>query len=387
MASDRQDVPLASLDLLRQITDRHVIDQLLATPAMTRAGIAAATGISKPTISESVRRLQESGLLVSAGEQTGRRGRAGTFYALAGSLGVALTLSAGPDGLVAEIFDIRGRLLHRLDDAVPSPVTAAQLHPLLRGLVDGALARAAAPVRAAALSVAGPVDRASGRLVHLPNAPFLVDELDPRRLLGPVLGPELIIDNDVNWAALAEHREGTAADLEDFCFLHLGHGLGGAYVRDGAPVRGQAGLAGEPAYMITVGPNGAAMRLIDCFGALGLLRAGSAALDVTRIRETLRGDTAADRNTRDAVVTAVAGVVASMAALLNPSGVVVGGPWSDAADFAERLATQVAETAVIPSTLRLARLGAIAPLAGLRHAAVRAAQSTLRGPLAKELSS
>ena len=66
---------------------------------------------------------------------------------------------------------------------------------------------------------------------------------------------------------------------------------------------------------------------------------------------------------------------------------VVGGPWSDAADFADRLAAQVAETAVIPSELRLARLGAAAPLAGLRHAAVRAAQSTLLGPLAKELSS
>ena len=189
MPSDRPDVPLASLDLLRQITDRHVIDQLLATPTMTRADIAAATGISKPTISESVRRLEESGLVVSAGEQTGRRGRAGTFYALRGSLGVALTLSAGPDGLVAEVFDIRGRLLHRLDHAIPSPVTAAQLDPLLRALVEEALARADAPVRAAALSVAGPVDRATGRLVHLPNAPFLVDELDPRRLLGPLLGP------------------------------------------------------------------------------------------------------------------------------------------------------------------------------------------------------
>ena len=387
MANDRPDVPLASLDLLRQITDRHVIDQLLATPTMTRADIAAATGISKPTISESVRRLEESGLVVSAGEQTGRRGRAGTFYALRGSLGVALTLSAGPDGLVAEVLDIRGRLLHRLDHAIPSPVTAAELDPLLRALVEEALARAAAPVRAAALSVAGPVDRASGRLVHLPNAPFLVDELDPRRLLGPVLGPELIIDNDVNWAALAEHREGAAADLPDFCFLHLGHGLGGAYVRDGAPVRGQAGLAGEPAYMVTVGPDGAALRLIDCFGALGLLRPGSAALDVARIRATLRGDTAADRSTRDAVVAAVAGIVASIGALLNPSGVVVGGPWSDAADFADRLAARVAETAVIPSELRLARLGAAAPLAGLRHAAVRAAQSTLLGPLAKELAS
>ena len=70
--SDLQDVPLASLDLLRQLTDRHVIDQLLSAPAMTRAEIASRTGISKPTISESVRRLAQAGVLVEAGQQVER---------------------------------------------------------------------------------------------------------------------------------------------------------------------------------------------------------------------------------------------------------------------------------------------------------------------------
>jgi DNA-binding MarR family transcriptional regulator len=59
----------ASLGLLRQITDRHVVDQLLTTPSMTRAEIAAATGISKPTISESVRRLIEDEVVTEAGRQ------------------------------------------------------------------------------------------------------------------------------------------------------------------------------------------------------------------------------------------------------------------------------------------------------------------------------
>ena len=50
--TDVQDTPRASLALLRRITDRHVVDQLLRTEAMTRAEMAAATGISKPTVSE-----------------------------------------------------------------------------------------------------------------------------------------------------------------------------------------------------------------------------------------------------------------------------------------------------------------------------------------------
>ena len=89
-----------------------------------------------------------------------------------------------------------------------------------------------------ALSVAGPVDKATGRLVHLPNAPFLTDELDARALLGDRL-PGLQIDNDVNWEALAEARTGHATDLDEFFYCHLGHGLGGAIVRDQQVAVGQ----------------------------------------------------------------------------------------------------------------------------------------------------
>jgi predicted NBD/HSP70 family sugar kinase len=261
------------------------------------------------------------------------------------------------------------------------------LDPLLTGLVEDALTAAGLPVRAAALSVAGPVDRDTGRLVHLPNSPFLVDELDPRRLLDPIIGREPIIDNDVNWAASAEYHDGVAADLDDFCYVHLGHGLGGSVVRNGRPVRGAAGLAGEPAHMITAGPRGRAMRLIEVFSDLDMLQPASPAIDVIRVSACLEGSTATDRRRRDIIVDAVAGVIASMVALLNPDGVVVGGPWSTAGDFAERLSERVESSAVVATQVRTAQLGVAAPLVGARFAAVQAAQSTLLGPLAQEIAS
>ena len=46
-----------SLDLLRSLTDEHVLRAFLAHGRLTRTEIAGLTGISKPTISESVRRL------------------------------------------------------------------------------------------------------------------------------------------------------------------------------------------------------------------------------------------------------------------------------------------------------------------------------------------
>ena len=67
--------------------------------------------------------------------------------------------------------------------------------------------------------------------MHLPHSPFLVDELDARPLLEPLVGVRIDVDNDVNWAALAERDAGVVSGLDDFCYLHLGHGLGGAVVQ------------------------------------------------------------------------------------------------------------------------------------------------------------
>jgi len=56
-----------SLDLLRSLTEEHVLRALMDHRRLTRAEIAAVTGISKPTISEGVRRLVEAGLVVDTG--------------------------------------------------------------------------------------------------------------------------------------------------------------------------------------------------------------------------------------------------------------------------------------------------------------------------------
>src|SRR5699024_4964255 len=101
----------------------------------------------------------------------------------------------------------------------------------------------------AAVSVADPVDRDTGRVVRLPDAPFLVGELDPPAVLQGVVDGPVQVDNDVNWAARAEREAGCAAGIDDFAYVHLGEGLGCAVVTDGEVRRGQHGLAGEIAHL------------------------------------------------------------------------------------------------------------------------------------------
>ena len=79
-----------SVDLVRSLTDEHVLRALMEHRRLTRAELAVEIGISKPTAGESVRRLTELGLLADTGERTpgGRgRGRVGSYYALAPTVG------------------------------------------------------------------------------------------------------------------------------------------------------------------------------------------------------------------------------------------------------------------------------------------------------------
>jgi predicted NBD/HSP70 family sugar kinase len=227
--------------------------------------------------------------------------------------------------------------------------------------------------------VAGPVDRATGRLVQLPDSPFLVDALDPVPLLRPVLGLDPRVDNDVDWAALAEREVGGARGLDDFVYVFLGPGLGGAVVTGGRIAHGGRGLAGEIAHLLTVGAEGRSVRLIEAFVELGLRRTDSLALDLDLVRSALDGESAADRRARDRVVQALAAAVGSIAALLDPEAILIGGPWSDHPALVDRLPAAVAATTVVPTDVRFAELGPDAPHLGARLAAVREARTVLTG--------
>jgi predicted NBD/HSP70 family sugar kinase len=275
-----------SIDLVRVATDMRVLNSLMHHRRMTRAELATLVGISKPTAGESVRRLTERGLVTDTGERTqgGRgKGRVGSYYALDPSVGVAMAVAIAPEGVVAECLDVYGDTVARALKRIDRPASPHQVSAALQAAAAEIGEVSGRPVRVAVVSAADPVDRETGRLVHLPDAPFLVGELDPVAILAPHTAGPVIVDNDVNWAATAEGRR-------DFAYLHLGEGLGCAIVDDGVIRRGRSGLAGEIAHLLTIGPGGRAVRFIDLFGELGLRRRHSTAIDVDRLLAEIGAD-------------------------------------------------------------------------------------------------
>src|SRR4249919_3300774 len=107
------------------MSDERVLASVMDAGRQTRAELAARTGLSKPTVSESVRRLTEADVLCDTGERTTGRGRSGLYYALAPEVGHALVVSIAPGLAVAETVDAYGSVANRATELIGRPARPA----------------------------------------------------------------------------------------------------------------------------------------------------------------------------------------------------------------------------------------------------------------------
>ncbi|MFE0103649.1 ROK family protein [Streptomyces sp. NPDC059009] len=365
------------------MTDRAVLDRVLAVGRTTRAALAEETGISKPTISESVRRLAAAGLLRATGtDDTGRRGRVATFYELAPDAGHVLAVEVSQHGVRTLAADLAGADLGAQHLTTPAPGDTAALADALRAAVRDAGAEHAAhgPLRALAVSVAGPVAPQTRALISLPDSPFPENTLDPQDVLAELAPATCLVDNDVNYAALAERRGGAAAGAHSFLYVYVGAGLGlSLYVGDQL-IRGAHGLAGEIGYLNTTGSNPPVF-LSHALARQGFGRPGSAALDVEAAVGVLERAAAGEAEAVAAVEVltgAVGQAVAAACTIVDPELVLLGGPLGGRREVLGPIRDTVAGAAFAPVRVEH---GSVTDSPSLRGALLAAADAGRAGLL------
>ncbi len=233
--------------LLRELNDRAALDLLLGGDMLTRSQISEYTGVSKVTVSQMLTRLEERGLVTIAGEQAGGRGPNAALYSVVPSSAYVAGLYVESDLVSAAVADVTGR---RVAEVSGNPNGAEDPVELVRGTVERACASAGIEVtRLSALVIGSPgvVDPRTGdpRLaVNLPT--WHEGALDA---LKSAWHKPVVIENDVNLAAMAERADGAAGGADDFVLVWLGVGLGLATILGGRLHRGTAGAAGEIGYL------------------------------------------------------------------------------------------------------------------------------------------
>ncbi len=237
--------------LLRELNDRAALDLLLRGEMLTRSQISEYTGLSRVTVAQMLARLEERGLVAIVGEQAGNRGPNAALYSVVPSSAYVAGLYIEADLVSAAVADVTGR---RVADVSVNPNGAEDPVEVVLGVVERACARAGvdvATLRALVIGSPGVVDPRTGDPRLAVNLPAWHEgALDALR---GVLHKPVVIENDVNLAAMAERAAGAAVGADDFVLVWLGGGLGLATILGGQLHRGTAGAAGEIGYLTVHG--------------------------------------------------------------------------------------------------------------------------------------
>jgi predicted NBD/HSP70 family sugar kinase len=345
----------ARQDALRPHNLALVLQHIAAGDPVSRARIAAATGLTKTTVSSLVDDLVSARLVVELGpEARGEIGRPGSALALdpSGYAGIGLEINVDYiavclANLVGEVRYLRTRAR---DNRSQSP--AKVLGRAVR-MIRTALARAEAArltVAGLAVAVPGPVETDSGLLRLAPNLGWVdvpVAGILADRLAGHDLA--VVVDNEANLAALGELWFGGHHDLADFLHVSGEIGVGGGVVLSEELFRGVRGFAGEIGHVV-VQPDGPRCRcgargcLEQVAGQEAILRAagltGAVGTSIGQpggsVAELLARARAGDPATLRAVESAGRALGIGLSATVNvvdPSTVVLGGlyaalePW------------------------------------------------------------
>jgi len=345
---------------------------------MSRAGIARATGLSKPTVSALIADMESAGLVRISDESpsSGSIGRPAALYELVPTARHSVVADIGATKILVGVADLFGNLVAERElttgpdaRAALESVTAAASE-MLRGIDGGC--------HAMCVGVPGLYRHDRDRVEQALNLPGF-DNLALGAYFSERFDARIHVENDVNLAALGElTRMGDEPADGDFAAISVGTGIGLGMVVGGDLYRGGTGSAGELGSLLLSPPEPgeAPVTLEDVASAPSIRkrfgraiedghRSGlDASADVPDIFAAAATGDAAAAAVLDEVAAAMALAVSHLCLIADPTRVVFGGGVGANPVFVDAVRDHLSRLVAAPPELAASTLGRQAALVG-----------------------
>ena len=358
---------------IRKLNKCNVFEIIAHEGPISRASIAKRLGLSKQTLSEVARQLDDEGWVRQTGLTKGAVGRAAMNYEVVPDAAFVAAVDLGGTNVRVAIADLSchifGEAAERTHAAGGSSVVEQIATLCKQVMADNALPLD--KLKLAVVGVPGAPDVATGRILMAPNIAHL-DEINFNGELSAALGVDVVVENDVNLAVLGEHWGGQGQGADDLAYIAIGTGIGAGLIVGGDLVRGKNGSAGELGYL-PFGRDpfeaesirqGALERATatDAIRSMYKERTGEE-LDVKTIFDRLETDINA-QNVLDDVAKEVARACAALIAILDPELIVFGGSIGRREELLTRVKAQLARLSNNKHAMEISKLGGRAALVG-----------------------
>ncbi|MFE7325821.1 ROK family protein [Streptomyces sp. NPDC057565] len=389
----------ASPSTARAINDRLALRLLQQDGPLTATQLKTLTGLSRPTVADLVERLQGAGLIRVVGESgAARRGPNARLYGIVADRAHLAALDVRTDSVAVVVADLLGVTLAEASLPIGSDTgTHAAAEQAAALLERTAREAGAAPLHSVGIGAPGLIDPVTGELRDTTGLPAWHRRLV--RVLQQRLPATVLVENETNLAAVAEHRAGAARGRDTFVLLWLGHGIGAAVMLDGKLRRGASGGAGEIGFLPVPGATGVPSAA-NCDGGFHSLVGSAPVCELARRHgidpRTRPGSGEQEPAAASAVRAALAGEgeseaflgaladrlavgAAAVASVIDPGCVVLAGEVGHAGGdaLASRVEERLAAMSPLRTEVRAGVLGGSAVLRGALLAAREAAQDEL----------
>jgi predicted NBD/HSP70 family sugar kinase len=230
--------------------------------AITAADLARATGLARSTISTALSELRSAKIVIEVAQSMEVRGagRPTSVFSLNPRAGTCIGLHVGLSSLRLIVADVSHAVLHHDEIGLGLDYTPQAAMRKARTAITDAYRRSGLSPHSLlgiGVAVAGPV-APDGRIQRASIVPNWAG-VNIRHVFASAFETAVFADNESNCSALAEMTWGAATDIDDFVYVKIDVGLGGAIVVQRRVVTGAAGAGGEFGH-ISIDPNGGLCR-------------------------------------------------------------------------------------------------------------------------------
>lgn len=319
----------------RQVSLCMAMQSIIHCGPISRASIAKQTGLSKQTVSELVRILEEEGWVRETGRTSGHVGRTATTYELVQDAAFMAAVDLGGTKLRVAIVDLAGSVVSEVV-APTHPDGGQAVAGQIGELVEAAAAKGQVErgrVRQTVVGCPGVPDQVTGAVRYAPNIAD-IDSFDFRSAVAEATDTPVVLENDVNLAVLGEQWLGAGQGLDHLAFIALGTGIGAGLIVNGTLLRGATGAAGELGYLpFGADPFEAESLRVGAFERVtathgirsAYLAATGRSLTVPAIFDAAAAGDQAALQVLDSVARQLARAVAALGAVIAPETVILGG--------------------------------------------------------------
>ncbi len=382
MSSGRRNIQTITASEMREINRSSILEMVRNNSPISRTQIAEDLQVSLPTVMRIVDELMDDGLVIEDGEKEWSGGRKRKRLIFNGSQHLVIGIDLGGTKIYGAVADYNGKILHEIREEHHKTQAEESLEYLCT-IIDRLLIFSEStdlPIRGIGIGVPGVVHSNTGIVSIAPALDWkdfpLKSQLEER------YEHPIVIDNDVNLAALGEMWFGTHENENNLVLLTIGTGIGAGIIINGAVYGGSHNLAGEVGYFL---PDRSCLgQKYPGFGALELLASGTGIANRARTAlvdsmspnelEKLTAYDVFDAARRgeewaaavlDETVDYLAQLIGGISTIFDPDVILLGGGVSRSADLLiEPICGRLQGTLLLGPNIRASQLGYRAAVMG-----------------------